>query len=437
MTDAERPWPATQIERRRADQLIPSPRNARTHSDAQVRQIAAAIKEWGWTTPILVDEQDGVIAGHGRLAAAKLLAASEVPVIVARGWTDTQKRAYMLADNKLALNSGWDNALLGAELADLRAGGADLASLGFAPAELNDILTPRGDDADVADAESEPPLSQVSRAGDVWVLDAHRLACGDCTDPATVAAALAGATPNLMVTDPPYGVEYDATWRAEPKFQASPKRRSGRRASAKFVATGAVDNDHRADWRDAWALFAGDIAYVWHGGVHGGTVQASLAASGFTVRAQIIWNKALFALSRGDYHWQHEPCWYAVRNGKTGRWTGDRKQTTVWTIASGVGFTSRTEGENARTCHSTQKPVECMRRPIINHTLPGDVVYEPFSGSGTTIIAAETTGRGCRAIEVNGAYVDAAVRRWQTLTGRAAILEASGQSFAEAEAARA
>ncbi len=211
-----------------------------------------------------------------------------------------------------------------------------------------------------------------------------------------------------MVTDPPYGVEYDPEWRAKAGINKN---------KAKM---GVVLNDDRADWRETWALFPGEVAYIWHGGLHAATVADSLTVSGFTIRSQIIWAKDRFALSRGHYHWQHEPCWYAVKGA--GHWSGDRKQSTVWEIPSrddsGVG-------------HGTQKPVECMKRPIENNSKPGDAVYEPFSGSGTTIIAGEMTGRRVFAIELNPVYVDVAVRRWESFTGRAAMHEETGRSFDE------
>jgi len=241
----------------------------------------------------------------------------------------------------------------------------------------------------------------------------HRIICGDSTDAETVAALLDGEVPNLMVTDPPYGVNYDPSWRA----RAGVNRNQNK--------LGKVENDDRADWREAWELFPGRIAYVWHGGLHAGTVFESLTETGFSVRSQIIWVKDRFALSRGDYHWQHEPCWYAVRG--TGNWTGDRSQSTVWSIPA---------REDSGFGHGTQKPVECMKRPIENNSEPGDAVYEPFSGSGTTIIAAEMTGRRCFAVELNPAYVDIAVRRWQAFTGQEAVLQADGRSFDEVAAER-
>jgi DNA modification methylase len=216
-----------------------------------------------------------------------------------------------------------------------------------------------------------------------------------------------------MVTDPPYGVEYDPSWRG----------RAG--VGSAGAATGAVRNDDRADWRDAWALFPGDVVYCWHADRHASNVQASLEASGFDIRCQVIWAKDRFALSRGHYHWQHEPCWYAVRNGATAHWAGDRSQSTLWTIRA---------REDAGHGHGTQKPVECMRRPIENNSSPGQAVYEPFSGSGTTIIAAEMTGRSCHAIELDPAYVDVALKRWQDFTGNAATLDGDGRTFEEISA---
>jgi DNA modification methylase len=181
---------------------------------------------------------------------------------------------------------------------------------------------------------------------------------------------------------------------------------------------GKVRNDNQADWGTVWGLFPGNIAYVWHGALHATTVAESLVGHGFTVRAQIIWAKERLVMSRGDYHWQHEPCWYAVRT--KGHWTGDRKQTTLWTIASG--------GQDSETSHSTQKPVECMRRPMQNNSNPGQAVYDPFLGSGTTLIAAETTGRVCMGMELEPRYVDVSVRRWQAFTGMTACLLGDGRS---------
>lgn len=406
-------WPADKVERWPIAKLIPNARNARTHSDAQVDQIAAAIQEWGWTSPVLVTDQGVIIAGHGRVRAATKLGLTTVPVMVASGWTKAQIQAYALADNKLALNAGWDDEILALEIGELQASGFDIELIGFDKTELAALgSTPNGG---LTDPDETPPVPLVpaSRTGDVWLLGRHRLLCGDSTSASDVKKVLGDTKPQLMVTDPPYGVDYDPKWRAVAGINRNTHK------------LGAVANDNRADWREAWALFPGSVAYVWHAGRYASTVQNSLTAVGFDVRSQIIWAKDRFALSRGNYHWQHEPCWYAVRG--TAGWRGDRKQSTLWQIPAreGQGFE-----------HGTQKPVECMKRPIENNSSPGQAIYEPFSGSGTTIIAAEMTGRSCHAIELVGQYVDVAVARWQDFTGETACLEGDGRAYAEVAAER-
>jgi DNA modification methylase len=695
-------WPADKVERWPIERLIPYARNARTHSAEQVDQIAASIREWGWTNPVLVGEDGSIIAGHGRVLAARKLRIQQIPIMVATGWTEAQKRAYAIADNKLALNAGWDESMLALEIADLTEVGFDLGLIGFSDDEIAALGTQSGGGLTDPDEAPEPPINPVSQPGDLWLLGRHRLLCGDSTVKADVAKVLGGVQPHLMVTDPPYGVEYDPAWRAAAGLKHNQQR------------LGKVANDDRADWRAAWALFPGSVAYVWHAGRYASTVQDSLSAVGFEVRAQIVWAKDRFALSRGHYHWQHEPCqptgtmvqkviergagsqpakieevpietlcagdvvvsynpresvvrrrgreitrfgerqfdglmhaisaagrvtratpehrfsvrlnpeaadkqvvylmrrgdwwrvgrvslfnsrgfglstrladnkaeeawiisvhdtaceaqcaeqvlscrygiptthwevdswakaperarspemiaviyanlnlsalaaratlllrdrrlerdhplitggerllfsrkaarlvracnvfahimqvpmptacdefswvtvtgndatpfsglvysmdvdrdlhyvadglithncWYAVRQGAS-NWTGDRKQSTLWQIPAreGPGFE-----------HGTQKPVECMKRPIENNSSPGQAVYEPFSGSGTTIIAAEMTGRSCYAIELLGQYVDVAVERWQAFTGADARLESDGRTFSAVAAER-
>jgi DNA modification methylase len=400
------------IDYRAIGDLVPY---ARTHSEAQVALIAGSIREYGFTNPVLVDGANGIIAGHGRVMAARKLGLARVPVIELAHLSEGQKRAYILADNRLAEQAGWDRDLLALELGDLRDMAVDLASLGFEPGELDALL--RAGEADPREEViPEVPAVPVSHPGDLWLLGNHRLICGDATDAGTVERVLGGVQPHLMVTDPPYGVAYDPSWRNEA-------------GAARTRRTGKVLNDHRADWREAWALFPGDVAYVWHGALHATTVAESLVTCGFAIRSQIIWAKERLVLSRGDYHWQHEPAWYAVREKATGHWSGDRKQTTLWQIAS--------RDQDAATVHGTQKPVECMRRPILNNSSPGQAVYEPFCGSGTSIIAAETCGRQCHAVELDPAYVDVAVLRWQAFAGKEAVLEASGETFASLAAARA
>lgn len=407
-----------EISLRQVAALVPYARNSRTHSDAQVAQIAASIREFGWTNPVLIDGSDGIIAGHGRLLAARKLGLTEVPCIVLDHLSETQKRALIIADNKLALNAGWDNEMLGLELQDLADENFDMGLVGFTDDELAALVAVKTEGLTDPDETPEPPADPVSVLGDVWVLGKHRIVCGDSTDADAVAKCLNGITPHLMVTDPPYGVEYDADWRNKAK------RPDGSAYGAS--ALGKVENDERADWGEAWALFPGDVAYVWHAGNMAHTVAESLVANGLNIRAQIIWNKSNMVISRGDYHPKHEPCWYAVRKGKVGHYVGGRKQTTVWDID---------KPRKSETGHSTQKPVECMKRPIENNSSAGQAVYEPFSGSGTTIIAGEMTGRSIHAIELSPAYVDVAVIRWQEFTGEKAVHE-DGHLFDDMRAER-
>jgi len=421
-----RPWPADRVEKRPIDGLVPYARNARTHTAEQIAQIAASMREWGWTCPVLVDESDTIIAGHARIEAAKRLGWTEVPVVVARGWSEAQKKAYVLADNKLAENAGWDKDRLVGELEALRELAFDLSLTGFGGDELRKLLQSGGN----TDPDEVPTVEEsITVPGDVWVVGDHRVVCGDATVPDTVDRCFAGHRPHLMVTDPPYGVNCDPAWRE--KTLGNP-----------VLGRGKVLNDDRADWREAWMLFSGSVAYVWHSSLHCAAVAASLEAVKLVPRAQIVWVKQRPVISRGHYHWQHESALYAVRDGEDDRWRfvpehetafyavrsgakadwhGNRKQSTVWFI----------EHVASETGHGTQKPVECMKRPMENNSGPGDAVYEPFLGSGTSLIAAEITGRRCLGIELDPHYVDVAVLRWQNFTGREAILESSGKSFDE------
>jgi DNA modification methylase len=299
--------------------------------------------------------------------------------------TESQKRAYIIADNRLALDAGWDDDLLGEELRALNDDGFQLELTGFSDAELRELLDPEGAADDNFD--TMPAAEVASKPGDVWLLGAHRVMCGDSTLAGDVAMLLAGARPHLMVTDPPCGVDYHPEWRAEVGVNKNRKK------------MGKVVDDGRSDWLEAWALFPGDVAYVWHAGQFASVVQGSLESAGFEMRTQIVWAKDRLMLSRGNYHWQHEPCWYAVRAGKSGRWEGGRSQTTLWTI--------KTRDDDGHG-HSTQKPVECMRRPVLNNSKAGDAIYDPFLGSGTTVVACEATGRSCLGMEIDPGYVDVA-----------------------------
>jgi len=338
--------------------IIPYVNNSRTHSDNQVAQIAASIKEFGFCNPVLLDGGKGIIAGHGRVLAARKLGMAEVPCIEIKHLTDAQRRAYILADNKLALNAGWDDDLLRLELGGLADDGFDLDILGFDEDELANIFTEAHEGLTDPDEVPDVPDDPVTKPGDVWVLGRHRLMCGDSTDADAVSALLGDVEPHLMVTDPPYGVEYDANWRNEAD-RANGKPVGGR-------AIGKVVNDDNADWSEAWSLFPGDIAYVWHAGNKAHIVAESLEANELNIRAQIIWAKNNMVIGRGDYHPKHEPCWYAVRKGRPGQYCGGRKQTTVWDIDKPM---------KSETGHSTQKPVECMKRPIENNSSPGHAFH--------------------------------------------------------------
>ncbi len=383
------------------ERLVPYARNPRKN-DEQVERMVAAIREFGFRIPVVAKSDGTVVDGHLRLKAARKLGLTEVPVALADELTDAQVKAFRLLANRSANWAAWDEDLLALELEELQAMAFDVSLTGFDVAEIDSLLAkPTTDGLTDPDEVPETPAEPVSKPGAVWILGRHRLMCGDSTSADDVDRLLAGVRPHLMVTDPPYGVEYDPAWRNEALSGQKTKR------------TGMVLNDDRADWREAWALFPGDVAYVWHGALHAATVAESLIACGFDIRSQIIWAKERLVLSRGHYHWMHEPCWYAVK-GKA-HWSGDRKQVTIWNIPS--------KGQDADTIHGTQKPVECMKRPMENNSSPGQAVYEPFSGSGTSIIAAEITGRACLAMELNPAYVDVAVKRWEDFTGEKAVLE--------------
>jgi DNA modification methylase len=395
------------------DSVTPYPRNARIHSESNIAKIVASIKEFGWTVPILVDEDTTVLAGHGRLLAARALLMAQVPCLRVPGLSSAQKRAYRLADNRLTLDSDWDFETLKLELADLD---FDLALMGFDQDELDDILGLNGP----REGEDDTPALEkvaVSKLGEIWALGSHRLICADACSAAEVARLLAGVTPSVMVTDPPYGVEYDPDWRNRAD------RANGKPFGARAISQ--PKNDNQSDWSAAWMLFPGSVVYAWHPAV--GALQIdhynALISVGFEVRMQIIWAKSHFPIGRGHYHVQHESCWYAVRGNA--HWRGDRSQTTLWEIDKPM---------KSETGLSVQKPVECMRRPIVNHTSSGQAVYDPFMGSGTTIIAAETTARVCYGCEINPLYVDMAIRRWQTFTGKEATRLADGRTFAELEA---
>jgi DNA modification methylase len=387
-----------EIEMLAVDRLVPYAKNAKKHDDRQVAAIAGSIREFGFTNPVLIDGQDGIIAGHGRVLGARKAGLAEVPCIRLAHLTDAQRRAYILADNRLAeTGGGWDAAMLAAEVESID--WAELDAFKLDDMDLGEILA-EAERGKEGDADAEPQVDRAEelnqtwgvKAGDLWLVGEHRLVCGDSTKAEDVAMVLGDARPVLMVTDPPYGVEYDANWRNEAD------RANGKPYGARAV--GRVTNDDRADWSAAWKLFCGDVAYVYHANVRSHEVAISLIASGFGVRALIIWAKSNFAIGRGHYHNKHEPCWYVVREGKTGHWIGDHSQTTLWEID---------KSQKSETGHSTQKPVECMARPMRNHDAPE--VYDPFLGSGTTMVAAQNLSRKCYGLEISPAYCAVILQR--------------------------
>ena len=380
--------------------LSPDPVNMRKHGQRNMDAIKASLRRFGQQKPIVVDAKGIVLAGNGTLAAARELGWREIQ-IVRTELTGSQATAFGIADNRSAELAEWDEKLADV-LASLKAEDFPIEEIGF---DLDELEALKPEVKSDADAEPQIDKAEELRAkwgvelGQVWQLGEHRITCGDSTSAEVVKRLLGEEKPHLMVTDPPYGVEYDASWRAEVNGDGPDSER----------AVGKVLNDDRADWSEAWPLFPGDVAYVWHAHRQSITLGKTLIDLGFDIRSQIIWAKTAPIFGRGDYHWQHEPCWYAVRKGATGHYNGDRTQSTLWEID---------KPKKSETGHSTQKPIECMERPIRNNSKPGELVYEPFSGSGTTIIACERTGRKCRAIELNPAYVAVAIQRWADATGK-------------------
>lgn len=388
-------------------ELANYPANSRTHSDDQINQLVNSIKEFGFTNPILIDEHNTIIAGHCRLDAAKRLDIKEVPCIVLSGLSEAQKIAYVIADNKLALNAGWNNDLLVGEFDKLKSLDFNTELTGFSVEEICD-LWPADEPEVFCDEDDcpEAPAEPITKLGDVWLLGEHRLVCGSSTIHSDVDKLLNGQSPNTMITDPPYGVKYEADWRAKAKG----RKKTEREESSNLM------NDDEADWYDAYVLFPGSVAYVWHASAFTDVVMDGLRRSGFDIKQQIIWNKNIHALSRSDYHWKHEPCWYAIKKGGDRHWKGGRSQMTVWDIPSIVC-------EKDKTAHPTQKPVDLFVRSINHHTNPGEYVYDPFAGSGTLMVACEKTRRRALMMELDPKYCDVIIKRYENYTGNKAVLE--------------
>ena len=403
---------AKHIEHWPLDKLIPYARNPRTHSDAQVAQIAASIAEFGFNNPILVDTGAGIIAGHGRLFAARKLQLKEVPVIVLDHLSDAQKRAYILADNRLAENAGWDEELLRLELAALQDEDFNLDLIGFDDLELVRLLADQEAAQGLTDEDAVPELPQtpVSALCDLWLLGNHKLLVGDATAPADIGRLMAGDAADLVFTDPPYNVDYEGYTEERLKIKGD------RMSDADFKQF--LENTFRS-YRTV--LKAGASLYTCHSSSWQREFQNALEASGFEIRCQIIWAKNTFAWGFGRYKFQHEPIFYAHVAGQKDSWYGDKSQSTLW----------EEKKPAANRLHPTAKPIELIERALINSSKSGDLVVDLFGGSGSTLIACERRGRKARLMEIDPRYADVIVRRWQEFTGKSAVLEGDGRTFDE------
>lgn len=384
------------------EKLIPYARNSRTHSDEQVAQIAASIKEFGWTNPILVDGEAGIIAGHGRLAAARKLGMKKIPVIELSHLSPTQKKALIIADNKLALNAGWDNEMLALEFEELEIEGFDLALTGFGEDE-RDALKPEQVTEGLTDEDAVPdvPVEPKTKPGDIYLLGKHRLMCGDSCSITDMEKLCDGQPVDMWLTDPPYNVAYEGKTKDALKIQND----------------SMADDQFRQFLRDAYVtadtvMKPGAVFYIWHADSEGYNFRGAAQDAGWKVRQCLIWKKSTMVMGRQDYHWKHEPCLYGWKDGAGHLWATDRKQTTILEFDK----PSR-NGE-----HPTMKPVELFEYQMLNNTKGGDIVLDSFGGSGTTMIAAEKNGRYARLMELDPKYCDVIVKRWEDFTGKKAEL---------------
>ena len=405
------------IETLKTADLIPYARNTRTHSEAQVAQIAGSIREFGFTNPILIDAENGIIAGHGRVMAAQKLGLDKVPCIRLGHLTETQRRAYIIADNKLALNAGWDEEMLALELGDLGDLDFDLSLIGFDEAELGDIMAETTEGETDPDDVPEPPVDPVTVLSDVWVMGKHRLMCGDSTSVGAVEKLMDGQKADMMFTDPPYGVNYEGGHFHSGDVNIKRKREK------------LAEDDSTAIYTDFLPVALSVVdgpCYMWFAGSKARDVYNSVHDNQGEVHALIIWHKtnATYAAMNAQYKQRHEPCLYFKPKGSTLRWCGASTEATVWSE----------ERDGVNEFHPTQKPVKLAAKALGNHKAA--TVLDMFCGSGSTVIAAEQAGRQCFAMELNPAYVDVAVERWQSFTGKQAIHEASGKTFNDMKAAK-
>jgi len=408
-------WPADKIERKKVDDLIPYARNARTHSDEQVAQLAASIKEWGWTTPVLVDEDGEIIAGHGRVMAARKLNIDEIPTMTATGWSKAQKQAYILADNQLPQNAGWDMDLLSVEMKDLDSEGFDLSLIGFDDDMMANMLVEETKGLTDEDAVPDVPDDPVTVEGDVWLLGNHRLMCGDSTARDSVDTLLNGAKADLVFTDPPYNVDYKS--RGKDALLAKGIKNDAMSVKKFKEFLGKVMTNYFEAMRPLACI------YVCHPDSASAPKLAfeESFASNFHKSSTIIWVKQSAGMGWQDYRSQHEPILYGWKpgEGNHGFYAG-RDRTTVWEFKRDA---------QATYVHPTQKPVALVEEGIKNSSKVDDIVLDLFGGSGSTLIAAEKNGRHSRLMELDPKYCDVIVQRWQDFTGKQAQLEGSGGFF--------
>ena len=382
------------------ESLIPYARNSRTHSDSQVAQIAASIKEFGFTNPVLIDEDGGIIAGHGRTMAARKLGLTEVPCIRLSHLTDAQKKAYVIADNKLALNAGWDDEMLKVELQELKDLDFDLELTGFSDDELADLLAET--QVGLVDEDEAPPVPKepITKPGDIWVMGKHRLMCGDSCSTNDMEKLCQGQLVDMWLTDPPYNVAYEG----------------GTGLTIKNDDMG--DEQFRQFLRDAYVtadivMKPGAVFYIWYADVETYNFTGAVKDAGWKMSQILIWKKSSLIMGRKDYHFIHEPCLYGWKEGAAHLWASDRKQTTIFEFDK-----PKKNGE-----HPTMKPVALFEYQMLNNTKGGDIVLDSFGGSGTTLIAAEKNGRHARVMELDPKYCDVIVKRWEDFTGKKAVLE--------------
>ena len=429
--------PATpQIQIWHIDRFVFYVRNPRKN-DAAVDRMCASLREFGFKIPVLARSTGEVVDGHLRLKAARKLGSwpggdiTGIPVIPCDEWSEQQVRAFRLMVNRSVTWADWDDDLLSLELQELAAADFDLSLTGFDPRELEDLLTlPDSDEQ----ADLAPPLPEnpVSRLGDLWLCgnrsNQHRVLCGDATSPEAVARLLRDRKPFLMITDPPYGIELDSEWRDRAGLNGcGPAEASYMKHRTEGHTETTISGDTRADWSDAFALVPSlQIADVWHASLYTREVLDGLLRIGFQHHQQLIWDKGRTVLTRTLYWFQHEPCWFVRK--KNAPWYGKAgENSTIWACPSPKFIMGGSDEE--KFDHPTQKPIELMRRPLLNHTKRGESVYDPFLGSGTTLAAAEITERVCYGIELDEKYVDTVVLRWQGLTGGKATLEGDGRTF--------